>query len=258
MTTSSPWRDARIARWCAGARTDPSGSVAPRPSGRSRRSSSRRRCRTASFHRSRERVGPGSVHRVVDRLDPRSEMLHAPRPRRLRVCDDLLAGRAVEPRVVEDAVMAGMRAGDDRRVVREGDRRERRHRAVTERDAHLDEAGRRWALRPARTCRRARWSWCRRTGRRQRGSGAPTGRARRRALHRLGPRRICRRRAARSRGARRSWARCRRGGRRGGSGRATSRPCRRSPSAPGPARSRSIRARRGGRPGLPSCGRRSG
>ena len=35
--------------------------------------------------------------------------------------------------------MAGMRAGDDRRVVGERDRRQRRHRAVTERDAHLDE-----------------------------------------------------------------------------------------------------------------------
>ena len=34
----------------------------------------------------------------------------------------------------------GMRAGEDRRVVRERDRRQRRHRAVPERDAHLDEA----------------------------------------------------------------------------------------------------------------------
>ena len=45
--------------------------------------------------------------------------------------------------------MAGVRAGDDRRVVRERDRRQRRERAVPERDAHLDQAGdvRRFAAR---------------------------------------------------------------------------------------------------------------
>ena len=119
---------------------------------------------------------------------------------------------AVVPRVVEDAVMPGMRAGDDRRVVRERDRRQRRHRAVTERDAHLDEP---------RDVRRL----------------APRGhvvedvgvgaveeepddvlRALARVEHvderarRPAPRGTCRRRAARSRAAPRSWARCRRAG----------------------------------------------
>ena len=83
--------------------------------------------------------------------------------------------RAVEPRVVEDAVMAGMRAGDDRRVVRERDRGQRRHRAVPERDAHVDDPLRRSAPRRVRTCRRARWSWCRRRGSRSRASDAPAG-----------------------------------------------------------------------------------
>ena len=58
-----------------------------------------------------------------------------------RVRDDLLAALAVEPRVVQDAVVAGERAGDDRRVVRERDGGQRRHRAVPERGAHLDERG---------------------------------------------------------------------------------------------------------------------
>ena len=38
-------------------------------------------------------------------------------------------------------MVAGVRAGEDRRVVGERDRRQRRHRAVPERGAHLDQAG---------------------------------------------------------------------------------------------------------------------
>ena len=165
---------------------------------------------------------------------------------------------AVEPRVVEDAVMAGVRAGDDRRVVRERDGGQRRHRAVTERDAHLDEA------RDVR-CFAPRAHVVEDVGvRAVEQERDHVARALRRVEHVeerlavLDRDVVCRRRAARSRGARRSSGRCRRGGRRAGSRRATSRPCRRSPSARAPARSRSSRARRGGRPGLPSCARPSG
>ena len=165
-----------------------------------------------------ERVGPRAVHGVVDRLDARREVLHAPRPRRLRVGDDLLARRAVVPRVVEDAVVAGMRAGDDRRVVGERDGRQRRHRAVAERDAHLDEARDVRAPRRARPCRRARWSSCRRTGSRRRGAGARAGSStsveRVAVLH--GEVACPSASAARSRAARRSWARRRRGAPRAG------------------------------------------
>jgi hypothetical protein len=41
---------------------------------------------------------------------------------------------------VQDAVVTGMRAGEDRRVVRERDRGQRRHRAVPEGGTHLDQA----------------------------------------------------------------------------------------------------------------------
>ena len=55
---------------------------------------------------------------------------------------------AVEPRVVQDAVVAGEAAGEDRRVVGERDRRERRHRAPLVRGAHRRSGGRRSAPRP--------------------------------------------------------------------------------------------------------------
>ena len=74
--------------------------------------------------------------------------------------------------------MARVRAGDDRRVVRERDGRQRRHRAVPERDAHLDEPGDVRRLAAWRPCRRARWRWCRRTGSRRRGAAARPARAR--------------------------------------------------------------------------------
>ena len=64
--------------------------------------------------------------------------------------------------------------------------------------------------------------------------------------------------AARSRGARRRWARRRRGARPAARARRCARPCPRSRTAPVPARSRAIRARRDGRPGPPSCARRCG
>ena len=64
-----------------------------------------------------------------------------PRPRGRRVGDHLLTGGPVAPRVVEDAVVAGVGAGEDRRVVGERHRRQRRHRAVLEGGAHRHEAG---------------------------------------------------------------------------------------------------------------------
>ena len=60
-----------------------------------------------------ERVGPRAVHRSVNRFASWGEVLHRLMPGGTRVGDDLLALRAVPPRVVEDAVMAGMTAGDD-------------------------------------------------------------------------------------------------------------------------------------------------
>ena len=103
--------------------------------------------------------------------------------------------------------MAGVRAGDDRRVVRERDGRQRRHRAVAERDAHLDEARdvRRLAAR-AHVVEHVRSS-CRRTGtpttwlrtlapgRARRASGSPS-------WHRDVACRRARRRAAEERGDR--------------------------------------------------------
>ena len=110
-------------------------------------------------------------------------------------------------------MVAGVRAGEDRRVVRERDRRQRRHRAVPERGAHRRSGARRSAPRRARPCRRARWSSCRRTGSRRRAAG------RSRRIEHVGERVAvldrevaCRRRAARSRAARRSSARRRRAG----------------------------------------------
>ena len=87
------------------------------------------------------RVGPRAVDRVVQRLDAVEQVLHRPRPGGLRVRDHLLAALAVPPRVVQDAVVAGVAPGEDRRVVRERDRRHAGDRAPLVRRAHLDQPG---------------------------------------------------------------------------------------------------------------------
>ena len=157
----------------------------------------------------------GHVRWIASWIDstPGEAVLHRPRPGGLRVGDDLLAGAAVVPRVVQDPVVPGVAAGEDRRVVRERDRRHPGHRAVPVRRARRDEArdvrrlavGRtrvehvrvgaveqehddvaRRASSPSRTSVRTSPSW---------------------------PGEVAhRRRAARRRGARRPWARRRRGG----------------------------------------------
>ena len=166
--------------------------------------------------------------------------------------------RAVVPRVVQDAVVAGEPAGEDRRVVGERDRREPGHRAPLVRGAHLDQAG---------------------DVRRLAGGGHRVEHVGVHAVEQEPddvPRAARPRRRARRRARRRP---ARRGGGRASSGAqprssamvgatSTSRPARgheavvahalarRSRTARGPARSRASRARRGGRPGPPSCARR--
>jgi hypothetical protein len=81
------------------------------------------------------------MHGLVDGLDLRGQRLHRPRPRQRRVGDDLLARGAVIPGVVEDAVVARVGPGEDRRVVGEGDRRQRRQRAVGQPGAHGQQPG---------------------------------------------------------------------------------------------------------------------
>ncbi len=119
-----------------------------------------------------ERVRVVAPQHGVDRLHAGEELAHRPRPRVVRVRDDLLAGAAVEPRVVEDPVVPGETAGHHRRVVGERDRREPGHRTVLVRGAHLEQAGDVRRTRRGRPCRRARWSSCRRRGRRRRGAAA--------------------------------------------------------------------------------------
>ena len=257
-TTSSPSTGARTARWCGAGRTGPSGSAAPRPGGRSRTWSSSAPMSHGSLTDAVNASGQVRCTASWIVSTPGARCSIAPRPRGRRVRDDLLAGRAVVPRVVEDAVVAGVRAGEDRRVVRERDGRQAAiapcRYAVPIVDQPRDVRGlaaRRHVVEHVRV-------------RAVEQEADHVLRAAARVEHVgehlavLAPRGTCRRRAARTRAARATVG-------------ATStsrpprdepvrsaRPCRRSRTAPGPGRPRASRARRGGRPGPPSCGRRSG
>ena len=66
-------------------------------------------------------------------------------------------------------MVAGVGAGEDRRVVGQRDRRQRRHGPVAEAGAHGQQPGHVGRLARGRPCRRARWRWCRPTGTRRRG-----------------------------------------------------------------------------------------
>ena len=81
-------------------------------------------------------VGPGATHGRMDRVDLGTEPLHRGRPCGRRVGDHLLTAGPVVPRVVQDLVVTGVGAGEDRGVVGERHRRERRHGAELERGAH--------------------------------------------------------------------------------------------------------------------------
>ena len=72
---------------------------------------------------------------------PASEVLHRPRPRGLRVRDHLLAAGAVEPRVVQDAVVAGERPVRIDVWFASVTVGQPGHRAPLVRRAHLDQAG---------------------------------------------------------------------------------------------------------------------
>ena len=203
--------------------------------------------------------GQRPVHRVVHRLDAVEAVLHRPRPGGLRVGDDLLAGGAVEPGVVQDPVVAGVAPGEDRRVVGE---RHRRQPAIAPHSYAVpivDQPGDVGCLAGGGHARRARWGSRRRTGSRRRAAGVRRRRrARRRAPRRPGPRGGGRRRRARTPSSSAIVGAT-------STSRADARHqavvahalARRSRTVPGPARPRATRARRGGRPGPPSCGRPS-
>ena len=86
---------------------------------------------------------------------------------------------AIDPGVVQDAVMAGMAPGQDGGVIGEGDGRERCDRPVAIGRAELHQPGDVGCLARARRGRRARSGWCRRGAWRRRGApgrGRPTTR----------------------------------------------------------------------------------
>ena len=204
-----------------------------------------------------EGVGVGAVDGVVQRFDAGGEVLHRPRPRRLRIRDDLLAGGAVVPRVVEDAVMPREPAGEDRGVVGEGDRRESGHRPPFVGGAHLDQAS-------DVGCRAGgghRVQHVRVHAVEEEAdevTGPTTGGVEHVVAHDavLAREVVAMSSRARTRGARRGWARRRPGGPPAARSRRCAPPCRRSRTAPAPAGPPTNRARPGGRPGPPSCARR--
>ena len=193
----------------------------------------------------------------MQRFDAGGEVLHGPRPRGLRVGDDLLAGGAVVPRVVEDAVMAREPAGEDRGVVGEGDRREPGHRTPFVGGAHVDQASDVGCLAGGRhRVQHVRVHAVEEEADEM--TGPTAGGVEHVVAHDavLSREVIAVLRRAHSPGARRASARRRPGAPHAARSRRCAPPCRRSRTAPVPATRPTNRARRGGRPGLPSCARR--